>query len=103
KHETLLGWNRRVSIQNFGKQSAASFNSKRERDYVEQDQILNVAGQHADLDCGADCNDLVGIDFDRRLTLKDFADSPDDDRRSSLAADQQHLCDLLGCEFRIGD
>src|SRR6185369_5244340 len=101
--KTLLGWNRRVAIQNFGKQSAASFNSKRERDYVEEDQVLNVAGQHANLDSGADCNDLVGVDFDRRLALKDLAHSADDDRRSSLATDQQHLCDLIGCEFRIGD
>src|SRR6185503_5315100 len=62
---------------------------------------LDVAGQNSSLDGGADGNNLIGVDFDRRLTLKDVAHALDDYRRAGLAADEKHLGDVSRSEFGI--
>ena len=54
----------------FTKQPAARFESETQRQYVEQDDVLDVARQHAALDRRTHRDDLVRIDLGRRLLAK---------------------------------
>src|SRR5215216_2029403 len=84
KDETLFSWNRRVAVKQLGEQSAARLDAETERNHVKKYQVFHIACEHACLYGRADCDDFIRVDFNRRLTLKDFAHAADDDRRARL-------------------
>jgi len=56
------GWNGRVALDETGEHAASVFNPQRERVHVEQEDVLDVALEHAALDAGADGDDLIRVD-----------------------------------------
>ena len=80
---------------------------ERQRGDVEQQEVLDVAGQDRPLDRRADGDDLVGVDPLVRLLAEDLLDDLLDPRHPGRAADQDHLVDVrrlqLGVLQRLQD
>ena len=89
----------RVAVDQPGEQAAVGLDAERQRRDVEQHEVLDVAAQDAALDGGADRHHLVGVDLAVRLAAEDLlAPLRSTMRRAGLAADQQHLVDLVGAQ-----
>ena len=58
----LAGRDRRVALDQLGHHAALGLDPERQRRDVEQQHVLDVAGEHAGLDRGADGHDLIGVD-----------------------------------------
>ena len=81
---------------------------ERQRGHVEQQDVLDVAGQHAGLDRGADGDDLIGVDAAVRLLAGQLLDLLLDGGHAGHAADQHDVVDrrralLLGVVERLAD
>ena len=99
----VLGRDRRVALDQLGEQPALRLDAERERGDVEQHQVLDVAAQDAPLDGGAHGDHLVGVDLAVRLAAEDPLDRLGDQGGAGLAADQQHLVDLVGAQAGAGE
>ena len=97
----LLGRDRRVALDQPRRDAAERLDAERERRDVEQQQVLDVAGQHASLDRGADRHDLVRVDALVGILAEELLDELLDARHARLAADQHDLVDVLGLEARV--
>mmetsp|Transcript_25082 Transcript_25082/g.63666 ORF Transcript_25082/g.63666 Transcript_25082/m.63666 type:complete len:685 (+) Transcript_25082:209-2263(+) len=85
-----------VARDELGHHAAKRLDAERERRYVEQQDVLHVATQHAALDRRADRDDLVGVDALVRLAPEEFADHLLHLWHARHAADEDHLVDVLG-------
>ena len=65
---------RRVAFNKLGKHSAKRFYAERQRRYVQQKHVFDLAAEHAALYCRADCHALVGVDALVRLLSRIFFD-----------------------------
>ncbi len=81
--------------------TAQRLDAERERRHVEQQHVLDVAGEHAALDRGADRDHLVRVDALVRLLAEEVLDQLLDVRHAGLAADQHHLVDVLGLDAGV--
>src|SRR5690606_41619485 len=68
----LLGRDRGVALDEAREHTAQRLDAKRKRRYVEQQNVLDVALQHAGLDGGADGNDLIRVDAFVRLLAEEI-------------------------------
>ena len=59
EHLALLGRDGGVALDQAREHAAQRLDAERQRRHVEQQHVLDVALEHAGLDGGADCNDLV--------------------------------------------
>ena len=99
---------RRVALDQLGHHAALGLDAERQRGDVEQQDVLDVAGQHARLDGGADGHDLVGVDAAVRLLAGELLDLLLDGRHAGHAADEDDVVDLrdalvLGVVERLAD
>ena len=62
EHLGAPGRDRRVALDQLGHHAAPGLDAERQRGDVEEQDVLDVATQHAGLDGGADGDDLVGVD-----------------------------------------
>ncbi len=90
----LLGRDRRVPLDQLGEDAPLGLQAERQRGDVEQQQVLDLAGQDRPLDRGADGDDLVGVDPLVRLLAEDLLDDLLDPRHPGRAADQHDLVDV---------
>ena len=90
----LLGRDRGVPLDQLGEDAPLGLQAERQRGDVEQEQVLDVAGQDRPLDGRADGDDLVGVDPLVRLLAEDLLDDLLDPRHPGRAADQHDLVDL---------
>ena len=75
--------------------AAQGLDAQRERGHVEQQHVLDVAGEDAGLDGRADGHDLVGVDaLVRLLAAEELLDRLLDGRHARLAADEDDLVDV---------
>ena len=91
----LAGRDRRVALDQLGHHAALGLDAERQRRDVEQQHVLDVAGEHAGLDRGADGDDLVGVDAAVRLLAGQLLDLLLHGRHARHAADQHDVVDLL--------
>ncbi len=83
-----------VSFNNLCGNTAHGFNTEAQRCNVQQQDTLDIAAEHAALNCRADRNTFVGVNaFERFMTHEGFNSFlySGDSRRT---ADHQHLVDL---------
>ncbi len=99
---SLLGRDGRVARNHRRGHAAQRLDGQGERSDVEQQQILDVAGEHARLHGGADGNHLVGIDAAVRLFAEELLHQFLNLGHAGLAADEHHLVDLAGGDAGIG-
>src|SRR5215204_4992083 len=90
----LLGWDRRVAIDQPREDAAQGLDAERQRGHVEQQDVLDLALEDAGLDRGADRDDLVRVDPAMRLAAEELLHGLDDLWHARHAADQDHLVDL---------
>ena len=69
----LLGRDGRVALDQPGEHAALGLDAERQRRDVEQQDVLDLAGEHAALDGGADGHDLVRVDALVRLLAEELA------------------------------
>ena len=96
EHLGLAGRDRRVALDQLGHDAALGLDAERQRRHVEQQHVLDVAGQHAGLDRGADGDDLIRVDAAVRLLAGQLLDLLLDGRHAGHAADHHDVVDLAG-------
>ena len=96
EHLALLGRDRGVAVDDPREHAAQGLDAERQRRDVEQQDVLDLAGQHRRLDRRADRHDLVGVDALVRLLAEELLDRLDDLGHAGHAADQDHLVDVAG-------
>ena len=89
----LAGRDRRVALDELGHHAALGLDAERQRGDVEQQHVLDVAGQHAGLDRGADGHDLVGVDAAVRLLARELLDLLLHGGHAGHAADEHDVVD----------
>ena len=104
----LAGRDRRVALDELRHDAALGLDAERQRGDVEQQDVLDVAGQHAGLDGGADGHDLVGVDAAVRLLAGELLDLLLHGGHAGHAADEDDVVDLrdalvLGVVERLAD
>ena len=67
------GGDGRVAVDHLGRHAAQGLDPQRQRGDVEQQDVLDLAAQHAGLDGRADRHDLVGVDALVRLLAVELA------------------------------
>ena len=89
----------RVALDQLGHHAAQRLDAERQRGDVQQQDVLDLARQHAGLDRRADGHDLVRVDaLVRLLAAEHLLDRLDDGRHARLAADEDDLVDVAGLE-----
>ena len=92
---------RGVALDELGEHAAQRLDAERQRGHVEQQHVLDVAGEHAALDRGADRHHLVGVDALVGLLAEEVLDQLLDHRHAGQAADQHDLVDVLGLDAGV--
>ena len=86
--------NRRVALDQLRHHAALGLDAEGQRGDVEQQDVLDVAGQHAGLDRGADGDDLVRVDALVRVLAGQLLDLLLDRRHPGHAADHDDVVDV---------
>ena len=97
----LLGRDRRVAVDQAGKDTTQRLDTQRQRRHVQQQHVLDVALQHARLDRGTDGHDLIGVHTTVRFLAEEFLHGLDDLRHAGHAADQNHFVDFTGGDASV--
>ena len=92
---------RGVALDEAREDAAQRLDAERQRRDVEQQQVLDVARQHARLHGRADRDHLVRVDALVRLLAEELLHQLLDLRDARAAADQHHLVDLAGLEAGV--
>ena len=99
----LAGRDRRVALDQLGHHAALGLDAERERGDVEQQHVLDVAGEHAGLDRGADGHDLIGVDAPVRVLAGELLDLLLHGGHAGHAADEHDVVDVAPSRPRIGE
>ena len=94
EHLGLLGGNGGVLLDQHAHDLAERLDAERERRHVEQQHVLDVAGEHGGLDGRADGHRLVGIDVAASLLVEESLDLLLHQGHARLAADKNHVVDF---------
>ena len=108
EHLALARRDRRVALDQLRHHAALGLDAEGERGDVEQEHVLDVAGQDARLDGGADGHDLVRVDAAVRLLAGELLDLLLDRGHAGHAAHEHDVVDLLdalvlGVVHRLAD
>ena len=94
---------RGVAVDHLRRHAAHGLDAQAERGHVEEQDVLDLAGQYARLDRGTDRHHLVGVDaLVRLLAAEHLLHGLDDRRHAGHAADEDHLVDVSGLHAGIG-
>ena len=96
KTSRLARRDRRVALDQLRHHAALGLDAEGERGDVEQQHVLDVAGQHAGLDRGADGHDLVRVDAAVRVLAGELLDLLLHGRHARHAADEHDVVDVVG-------
>ena len=92
----------RVALDELGHHATERLDAERQRGHVEQQDVLDVTGQDAGLDRGADGDDLVRVDaLVRLLATEHRLDRLDDGRHAGHATDEDDLVDVARLEAGV--
>ena len=83
-----------VALDELGHHPALGLDAERQRGHVQEQDVLDLALEHAGLEGGADGHDLVGVDPLWGLALGELLDELDHHGHPGRAADQHHVVDV---------
>ena len=90
-----LGRDRGVALDELGEDAALGLDAEGQRGDVEQQDVLDLALEHAGLQRGADGDDLVGVDaLVGLLAAGQLLDQVDDGGHAGGAADEHDVVDV---------
>ena len=98
----LLGRDRGVALDELGEDAALGLDAETQRRHVEQQDVLDLAGEHAALDGGADGDDLVRVDALVGLLADELLDALLHGGDAGHAADEDDVVDLVGTQVGVG-
>ena len=90
-----LGRDRGVLLDDLGQDAAQGLDAQRQRRHVEQQHVLDFAGEHAALDRRADGDGFVRVHVLARLLAEELPHVLLHLRHAGLAADEDDLGDVL--------
>ena len=91
-----LGRDRGVPLDELGEDAALGLDAQRQRGHVEQQDVLDLALEHAGLQAGADRDDLVRVDaLVRLLAAGQRLDQVDHRGHPGGPADQHHVVQVV--------
>ena len=94
---------RGVALDQLGHHATLGLDAEGQRRDVEQQDVLDVPGQHAGLDRGADGDDLIRVDAPVRLLAEQLLDDRLHLGDARRPADEHHLVDLRRIEPGVGE
>ena len=97
----LAGRDGGVAGDQRGADAAERLDAQRERGDIEQQNVLDVAAQHAGLDRRAERDDLIGVDPAVRLFAEEVLHFLLHQRHAGLAADEHDLVDLVAADAGV--
>ncbi len=101
KRLRLLGRDRRVAGDHRRRHGTGGFDRQRQRSHVEQEDVLNVALDHAALNGRADGDDFIRIHTLVGLLVDQLAGHFNDAGHAGHAADEHEFIDVRGCDLGI--
>mmetsp|Transcript_9862 Transcript_9862/g.20039 ORF Transcript_9862/g.20039 Transcript_9862/m.20039 type:complete len:470 (-) Transcript_9862:186-1595(-) len=99
----LFGGDRGVAGDEAREDATKRLDAERQRRHVDEQNVLDVALEHAALDRGAHGHHLVGVDTLRRVALEELLHRLGHLGHAGHAADQQHLVDVRRLQPRVLD
>ena len=93
----------RVPLDQLRHHAALGLDAERQRRHVEEQDVLDLALEHAALDRGADGDDLVRVDALVRLLADQLLDLRLHGRHAGHAADEHDVVDLRRVEPGVGE
>ncbi len=96
-----LARNRGVPLDQLGRDATQGLDAQGERGHVEQEHVLDLAGQHAALHGRAHRDDLVGVHRLVRILAEELLDLLLHQRDPRRATHQNDLVDLAGREAGV--
>ncbi len=99
----LAGRDRRVAVDQLGPHAALGLDAEGQRGHVEQQHVLDVAGQHARLDRGAHGHDLVRVHAAVRVLAGQLLDLLLHGRHARHAAHEDDVLDAVLADARVLD
>ena len=100
----LLRRDRGVALDELGHDAALGLDAEGQRGDVEEQDVLDLALEHAGLQRGADGDDLVGVDrLVRLLAAGELADQVGDGRHAGGAADEDDVVEVATCDAGVLD
>src|SRR6266487_4506694 len=91
-----LGRDRGVPLDQLGEDAALGLDAQRQRGHVEQQDVLDLAAEHAGLQAGADRDNLVRVDaLVRLLAAGQRLDQVDHRGHPGGPADQHHVVQVI--------
>ncbi len=97
----LLDRDSRVTVDELRANAAQSLDTQRQRSYIEQQYVFDIALQHAALDSCADCNTFIRIDTLVRSLVKEAFCSLLNCRHTAHTADHDDFINLAGRQVRV--
>ena len=97
----FAGRDRRIAIDQSGKDPAQCLDAQRQRRHVEQQDIFHITLQHAGLNCRTHGDNLVRIDAAVRFLAEELLHCFTDLRHAGHAAYQDHFIDLARLQTGI--
>ena len=91
-----------VALDELGVDLSLGHDPERERGDVEEQDVLDLALEHAGLDGGSDRHHLVGVDSAVGVLSGQLLDQGLDHRHPGRAADQDHVLQVLDAHVRVG-
>ncbi|EKQ63152.1 putative NAD-specific glutamate dehydrogenase [Xanthomonas citri pv. malvacearum str. GSPB1386] len=96
-----LGRDRGVLFDDLGEHAAHGLDAQRQRGHVQQQHVLDVAGQHAALDRRTHGHGFVRVDVLARFLAEEIGNCLLHLRHTGLAADQDHFVDVAGAQAGV--
>ena len=98
-----LGRDRRIALDETGHHAALGLDAEGERGDVEEQHVLDLALEHAGLQCSTDRDDLIGVDALVGVLARDLLDDLSHRGHAGRAADEHHLVDVLDLDAGVLD
>ena len=97
----LAGRDGGVAVDEARKDAAQRFDAERQRRHIQQQDVLDVALQHAALDSGAESHHFIRVDPLMGLAAEEFLHRFKNLGHAGHAADQDDLVDFTGAEAGV--
>ena len=101
EHLRFARRNGRVAVNQARKHAAQRFNTQRQRGHVQQQNVFDVAFQHAALNRGTQSHDFVGVDAFVRFAAEEFFDDFLNLGHTGHAADQDDFVNVGSLQARV--
>ena len=88
----------RVAVDDLGEDTAQRFNPQRQRRYIEEQYVFDIADEDTGLDSSTDSNAFIGVDTFARFFAQYLFDGFLNSRDTAGTTDEDNLVDFIDRE-----